>query len=301
MSHRTGPMIGCPTAGVTEGRLATCPERSIIQNGWSPSTTFSPREGKNPNVINKRLWVEGLPVLAVLLCFLVPEILCAQVAHRTPDRGTSSAARPYVEQAKQAMDKGQHSRALRLLNRGIARDKKSSVAYKLRGVVLSRMGLHQRAAKDFGKYIERNPSDAAGYLLRGDAENMSLNHRAAVVDYTSAIKLKPTSVAAYMGRGLAYAGLERYTYALKDYQWALKLDPGNVEALTNAGRACMLSGKPFAAMSYLKMALDQERDPQWIRRIKEWMSKLVEDTEKPKKEARGPTRSRSPGPQKPLW
>ena len=246
-----------------------------------------------------KLWAQGLAVLTVLLCLLLPDSLCAQAAHRTPVRGTSSAARPYLDQAKQAMDKGRHSRALRLLNRAIARDKKSSAAYKLRGVVLSKMGLHQRAVKDFGKYIELNPSDVGGYLLRGDAENMSLKHRAAVADYTSAIKLKPTSVSAYIGRGLAYAGLERYSYALKDYQWALKLDPGNVEALTNAGRACMLSGKPFAAISYLKMALDRERDPQWIRRIKEWMSKLVEDNQEPKKEARGPTRS--PGPRKPLW
>ena len=239
--------------------------------------------------------------LTALLCFLVPGISHAQRVARKPARPVQSPAKKYIEQAAAAMDKRQYSRAVRFLTRGIAKDKSSAEAYKLRGDAYRKLGILHKAAKDFGRYIELRPSDVNGYLLRADAYNFGYNHKAAMADYNAAIRLKPTSVEAYIGRGLAYAGLERYTEAIKDYQWALQLDPGNREALSNAGRACMLSGRPLAAMTYLKMALERERDPRWKLRIKTWMSKLLEETDKAKKAQRGPTRRRPPTPLKPLW
>lgn len=243
----------------------------------------------------------SLPALAALLCLLVAQIFDAQAAERHSGGSAPSPAAPYLVQAKQALDKDQYSRAVRLLTRAISKDKKSSSAYKLRGVAYRKRGLHFKAVKDFGRYIELKPSDANGYLWRGDAHNFNLDHKAAVQDYSTAIKLKPASVEAYIGRGLAYAGLEQYSRAIKDYQWALQLDPGNREALINVGRACMLSGRPLASMTYLKMALERERDPHWIRRIKVWMSKLVEQTGQAQKAPRGPVGPRSRPKLTPLW
>lgn len=239
--------------------------------------------------------------IVFLLGILLPDLLCAQASRGKTGNPVSSPAQKYIEQGKLQLDKGQYSRAVRFFSRAIAADKGSSSAYKLRGVSYSRLGAYHRAVTDFSRYIELNPSDLTGYLLRGDAHNFSLNHEAALADYTRATRLNPKSVEAYLGRGLAYAGLERYNAAIKEYQWVLKLDPGNRDALSNLGRACMLAGRPMAAMSYLKMALERERDPQWIGRIKVWIAKLVEEAGKTEKPTRGPTRSpRRPG-LTPLW
>ncbi len=53
VSHRTVSMIGCPTVGVAERRLLTCPEKSIKQDSWSLSAAISSREEKKSSFISK--------------------------------------------------------------------------------------------------------------------------------------------------------------------------------------------------------------------------------------------------------
>ncbi len=69
MSHRTASMIGCPTADVTEGRLTTCPERSMSvmeeifagsQDPWRHAILCDPHSrGSDTNSGNS--WNSGLP------------------------------------------------------------------------------------------------------------------------------------------------------------------------------------------------------------------------------------------------
>jgi tetratricopeptide (TPR) repeat protein len=160
--------------------------------------------------------------------------------------------------------------------------------------------LPQNALKDLDRFIELRPSEPKGYLHRGDVKNFNMQHEEALSDYEMAIKLGPSSASAYMGRGLALTALGRYEEAIKDYLWVLRLEPHNQEVHANIGIACMLAGKRDQAVTYLEKALGEETNPQWRKKIQEWISRIMNEAEAVDSTSLGPTRTPS-GKPRPMW
>lgn len=215
----------------------------------------------------------------------------AQVSRSSIAAGRNMNAEHHVERGRKLMSQGLYGGAIRSLSLAVKKSPGYAEAYLLRGSAYDRMGMPDRAIQDLTFYIQKKPSDPIGYVRRGDAKNFNSMHQEAVDDYTIAIRLAPSSVSAYLGRGLAHAGMENYREAIKDYYWVLRLDPKNREALENMGIACMLANKPLEAVSYFEQALAVERDPEWRRRIGEWMEQLAQAPGAHKSPKQGPTRA----------
>jgi tetratricopeptide (TPR) repeat protein len=244
-------------------------------------------------------------VLSILFATVV--FVCAswvpaesQVPGNRAKRVKHRSAQYYVERGRKLIAKGLYAGAVRSLSIAIKKQPGMAQAYLLRGKAYDRMRVPERAIKDLTRYVRMKPSDPIGYILRGDARNFSSRHEEALNDYSIAIRLAPSSVSAFLGRGLAYVGMEKYTDAMKDYLWVLRLDPENRDALGNMGVACMLANKPLQAASYFRKALSLETDPQWRRRINEWMEKIVRYPVAKQRPGRGPTRSPVKRP-RPMW
>ncbi len=238
--------------------------------------------------------------LAVLLTWSFGDPLKAQVSRSRVGPAGKVSADHYVERGKKLISKGLYAGAVRSLSLALKKRPGSAEIYLLRGIAYDRMGLAERAIQDLSFYIQKKPSDPSGYIRRADAKNFNSMHREAIDDYNIAIRLAPSSVSAYLGRGLAHAGMEKYEDAIKDYYWVLRLDPKNREALGNMGIACMLANKPLQAVAYFEQALAVERDPEWRRRINEWMEKIVKYPGEKERHKTGPTKGPVRRP-RPMW
>lgn len=197
----------------------------------------------------------------------------------SPKRATKADASTFLDKGIQLLKEEKYGPAIAKFSAAIRRDPDMLDAYKLRGFAYHRKRIFRRAIRDYSEYLEKQPSDARVHALRGDARNFRLDHKEALHDFNKALALGLRTKRVYMGRGLANTALERYKEAIVDYQLARRLDPKDNEALINLGRACMLAGKPLAAMGYLQRALEREDDPQWKSQINAWMDELLENPE----------------------
>ena len=72
-----------------------------------------------------------------------------------------------VKSAAAADKNGQHKKALELLDKAVAKDPKSAVAYQLRGLTKFKLGDIAGSIADFDKFIDLEPAQKARHWQRG--------------------------------------------------------------------------------------------------------------------------------------
>ncbi len=221
----------------------------------------------------------ALAIIIALVCCAVwmqsPALSHAAAgAKKRPSSRGGQSPKELTDRGKELMREGKTGAALKLFRAAVRKDSAYARGYKFLGVAYYRLKHRSRALKNLSHYIELEPSDPRGYLLRADARNYLGRHADALRDYDRALALKPDLEQAHLGRGLALAGLERYKDAIKSYNHVLRLHPHHEEALSNLGRAHMLAQQPLSAVYYFQEAMKYESDPDYRRRIKEWMDEI---------------------------
>lgn len=97
--------------------------------------------------------------------------------------------------------------------------------YKNRGIVYFSLSRFDEAENDFSKAIELDPKDNEAYYYRGLAYTSLEKNTEGLNDLNKAIETDPKYADAYVGRGMIYEKLQKYTEALLDLSKAIELDP----------------------------------------------------------------------------
>jgi len=112
---------------------------------------------------------------------------------------------------------------------------RDGIAWKEKGISLSKTGKHADAIEALTKAIELSHKDVVLYFERGFSYGELGNHALEIRDLDKCIELSPKYVAAYVNRGFSFSKLGNYQEALKNYDRAIELDPKLTAAYINRG------------------------------------------------------------------
>jgi lipoprotein NlpI len=153
-------------------------------------------------------------------------------------QNTAPKADDYFASAAQKYGKGDIQGTLADLNRAIALNPNSALAYNNRGAIKGeKLNDMQGALADFNQAIALDPKYAPAYSSRGVIKVEKLKDmQGALADFNQAIALDPKNVKAYSNRGeLKYLKLKDVQGALADFSQAISLDPKYAKAYSNRG------------------------------------------------------------------
>jgi len=177
----------------------------------------------------------------------------------------------YCKQAIELIENKKYDEAVDLLNKSIANNPNSNIAYANRAQAAKYLGKYAEAKADAEKAIELNPKNSLAYEVlgttyliekkyseavnnfdkailydkknkialvnRGTAKSKQGDSAGAIADYTQAIKIDPNFTTAYYNRGLEKYDLKDYHGAIADYTQTIKIDPNSAKAYYNRGNA----------------------------------------------------------------
>jgi tetratricopeptide (TPR) repeat protein len=132
-----------------------------------------------------------------------------------------------LQQGLDAADRGSVAEAIVLLDRAVAVDPESSVAYFCRASVKGDFGEYQGAIADFQQALDLNPNLPEAHRGIGVAYYKSQQFQSAIVQYGMAIEKNPTLAYVWGDRGLARLEIGEYGSAIEDLTEAIRLDGNN--------------------------------------------------------------------------
>ena len=173
------------------------------------------------------------------------------------------------QQAKQAVAKGNYTKALSLYNKLLKQNPQHAAALTNRGLLWEMMPAKNTAEKaknrgfaenDYLRALELNPDSAEAYNNLG-ALYLDMNHNADAAGYfTEALLRNPSYFTALVNRGVAYSRLGQLSKALLDFSRAQELRPHDASLLLNRGLAYMDAEKYEQAVDDFSHALVTQPD-----------------------------------------
>lgn len=151
---------------------------------------------------------------------------------------SARSAQSYVEQGKQAFNRGQYQRAVQALSTAIERGANNDESRLYRGVAYQMTGNYQASLAEFNLLIERNPETAMHYSNRGYSYLAQEQYNKAIQDFRSAVGKSSSVPDAYAGLALAYRGLNNSALATSYYQEAVAQEPRfgqSIQAIEEGG------------------------------------------------------------------
>ncbi len=129
--------------------------------------------------------------------------------------------------------RGEHERALSLIDRSLGIEPDVHQAHYNRGLVLKALDRPEEAIAEFDLAIGLHPSFAAAYCNKANVLKSMNRLDEALAAYDRAIALNPRLAEAYNNRGAVYQMRGQFDAALRNYVIALKLKPDYMQALYN--------------------------------------------------------------------
>src|SRR5262249_581010 len=129
----------------------------------------------------------------------------------------------------------------------LAKGRKSSVLYELRGQGHAGHDNYPAAIADFSRALEIRPGDGRVLAYRGWAYLVVDSLRLALGDFEAALKLDPANADAYNGRGPARVRLGDHRAAVSDAREALRLGHASPGITYNAARIYAMAASVAAA------------------------------------------------------
>lgn len=177
----------------------------------------------------------------------------------------SQTSEELVEQAGDAIDKGELKQALQLVNKAIEIDGKNAYAYSRRGEIYLQMRHLTEAFGDYDKAIRLDPENALMYNCRAIAYYTIQHPDEAIMDYNDAIKYAKNDSLKYMimsNRGNSKAMMRDFRGAYDDYSAVLAFDSTSIAALTNIAAVCDEIGRGDETIGYLQRVI--KLDPMFV-------------------------------------
>jgi tetratricopeptide (TPR) repeat protein len=131
-----------------------------------------------------------------------------------------------------------------------------------RGNTYHELEKYDEALADYNRSLELRPDDPSTLYNRGNTYNKLEKYDEALADFNRSLELRPDDPSTLNNRGITYTKLKKYDEALADFNRSLELRPDHPSTLYNL--ACLLSlwGKPNDALTYLKKAIDKDKQCQ---------------------------------------
>jgi tetratricopeptide (TPR) repeat protein len=145
---------------------------------------------------------------------------------------------------KEALDKGDNSRAIECYRDVIKKEKRNAAAFVGLGTALLRVDSTDQAIANIIQAREIEPENPKIYLLLGDAYAKQNIFAAAVQQYQRAAELDSTNAQIYLRLARANMKARQYNDAAKTYYKALSLDSNNVD-ITRELANLMMQAKQY--------------------------------------------------------
>jgi tetratricopeptide (TPR) repeat protein len=180
--------------------------------------------------------------------------------------------------AATAIEIGQKTRALDLLNQAVERNPNYVSARSNRAMLQNELGETRAALEDLDIACRLAPQSVLPFLNRAIVRSKAGERESALEDLNSVIRRAPRFAPAYNTRGALLSELERLRDAVTDFSEALKIAPRYLQARRNRGRVYLRLNEDELALADYEAIL--ERNPRdleaqvdrayvWLRRGKD--------------------------------
>jgi tetratricopeptide (TPR) repeat protein len=171
------------------------------------------------------------------------------------DHGSKPAERGEVRREVR-----QYDDALGDLDRAVALNPDSVLAWYHRGEAHRLLGRHEEAIADFDRALRLDPDDGDSLESRGYSKRRLQRYDDALADFDRALTLKPDSAFAWYHRGLTHRLMGRHVEAIADFDQAVALNPDSVLAWYHRGETHRLLGRHEEAIADFDHALRLDPD-----------------------------------------
>jgi protein O-mannosyl-transferase len=161
----------------------------------------------------------------------------------------------YINLAAAYGKEGLFNEAKENLDKALALNPDSYIAFKNRGMAYEKMGQLDKAIDDYSRAIALDSSSQEAYIKRGIVYKEAGRFNRAIEDYDQAISLNPNNCDAYFNRGVAEEKLGQLNKAIDDYSKAIGTNPTYYEAYNNIGILYGKAGSFDRAIEYLTEAV----------------------------------------------
>jgi tetratricopeptide (TPR) repeat protein len=194
-----------------------------------------------------------------LAAFLVLPVALSQQSAQHPAPQANPALVHQVQQAAEAAQHGDASKALSLTNTIVEQHPTFEPALKLQGMLLEQAGRTAEASVAYQKALKLAPNDAEILYSLGVSELVNGHYPASITLLTRHLKLKPRDSDAlfYLAQALHFNNDN--PLALTTIRQALKLDPNNPAIWQKYGEFLFTSGNNQEALQWLQKA--KKADP----------------------------------------
>jgi tetratricopeptide (TPR) repeat protein len=150
-------------------------------------------------------------------------------------------------------------------------------AYWLRGHAYFEKKQYDRSISDYSRAIILNSDIPDFYDDRGDAYEALGKWQEAIADYKTATEIAPSFSIAFYDLGLAYSRQEQVKEAIENFSRYIKLEPGDFDGYRNRAQLYEKEAEYDLAITDLKTALEQTKDPQQKKLAEAYIRVLVSE------------------------
>lgn len=158
------------------------------------------------------------------------DIVERKKANRSKDEVTPPTNEPVADhlfEAYELVNTNDHTKAIELLTKELAKNKKDSRVLSYMGKVYRDDEKFDKAKECFDKAIKYAPNDPFPYCLRAETQFSLENYAKSIQDCNKALELNPDYSHARSIRGQSYLLMAKYKNAIDDLKIAHKVDPEN--------------------------------------------------------------------------
>ncbi|MFZ5908197.1 MAG: tetratricopeptide repeat protein [Nitrospirota bacterium] len=151
---------------------------------------------------------------------------------------------------------GKPDKAKKFIEKAIAVNKSSAIAYFNLGNVLFQMTRFDDAIRSYRKVIELNPGFAEAYFTLGNAYQEKGLSDEAMCAYQQAIRLQPLHANAHYNLGNIFISKKKIDEGIEHYSRAIAINPNHSDALLNRGFALQTQGNLEKALKDYRRVLE---------------------------------------------
>lgn len=154
------------------------------------------------------------------------------MAHEIDDYMVSSSKK-YIQLGDQALEKGEHAKALDFFNRAVYIDQKNSKAWTRKAAAEVYLRQYTEAIESCDEALKLDRSSVDAWFNRGLALDRRRKFDEALNNYNYALRYEPRHIKALNNKGTVLGQLERWDEAKQCFEQVLKYDPKNEDAKEN--------------------------------------------------------------------
>lgn len=140
-----------------------------------------------------------------------------------------------IQQANEAIEKGENLEAIKILSTLLLKDKANIQLLALRGIAYRREKDYSKSLNDFSKAIEIQSSNADLYTEKAVSYFHQGKSFEALQEMNKAAELDPENPYRYSSRAYIKDSLKDLDGAIQDYEKAIELDPKDSVSMNNLG------------------------------------------------------------------